>query len=443
MNQSTSDRPLLLILLSHDYLARDLFDSGVLSHLRGQYDLLFVTTEGLGMDLTTFGQVAAVHRMTWLRTRLWEAAFGLRHLSGLDPIIKTQVNRHAIFQRGTPGPIKRIVSALHRFGLSGIVSSVIAKLLAMTASNFNAMPRMPTVALLPSGIKDLAWDDTVTFCRRHDIPSLTVTINWDNIAHKVFLQQPDRLGVWGEQGFLFARLFQKVPVKDIVTLGSPRFESYRNFSMSKTEARRKLDLPETARILLFAGAGVVFDEVSLIEEFDQAMNEGDLPADLYMVYKPHPKRHKRAAEPPLRPERYRHVRVWGGNGLTPLSDYPVLLSAVDALVTPMSTMVLEGALMGLPALGLAYDDPAHGDYSWDNARLNNHLHPIINSRWHVLCEARGEFLLNLRRLLDLIGDPGASDSARSTARFILHDDGRSYAVRLVEALQGLVTERQV
>jgi hypothetical protein len=126
------------------------------------------------------------------------------------------------------------------------------------------------------------------------------------------------------------------------------------------------------------------------------------------------------------------------DGLTQLKDYPTLLAASDGLVTPMSTMLLEGAIMGLPALGLAYDDPAHGDYSWTNARHNNHLHPIINSRWHLLCTHRTDFLTGLKSLAGLMGNTEISASARNTSKFILHDDGRPYATRLQEALTALI-----
>jgi len=437
MDQSGSSRPLLLALLHHDYAARDFLESGTLSHLSRQFDLWFIVTKDLKFDVTTLGRIAGHHSMSWTRMRLWEMAFGLTHLRSLDPLIKTQDNRYRVFQRGTSRSVKWAVFKLHAWRLGSPVIWLLKKILCATVPDFVQVPVKPSVALLPTGIKDPTWDDTVSYCKRRGIPSLTVTINWDNIAHKVFLQEPDQLGVWGEQGYLFARLFQRIPVKNIVTIGMPRFEAYRSARISKLEAKRKMGLPEKSRVILFAGSGVAFDEVSLVEKFEQAVTAADLPADLYMLYKPHPLRHPRAGEPALRPEHYRCVKVVATTGLTPLADYPILLQACDGLITPMSTMLLEGALMGLPSMGLVYDSSAHGDYSWRNVLDNNHLHPVVNSSWHTLCTSLDDFLPAVHRLLSLMGRPEVSAAAQSTVKFILHDDDRPYAIRLGEALSEL------
>lgn len=427
-------KPLLLINFCHDYAARDIIDSGILDDLKSDYDLCFATTPDLKVDLSTYGPIVGSHTQSNLRFKLWTVAFGLRHLAGLDPVIKTQENRLEVFQRGRSKKIKYTVLTLHKLGLSSLVSKIMEKVLAFTTPNFLKLPRKPDIALLTSGINDPFWDDVVTLTKRMGIPSLTLTINWDNIAHKIFLQQPDFLGVWGPQAYLYARLLQKVPAKKVKLIGAPRFELYRKHKMSRQEAREKLGLPQDKTILLFAGAGIVFDEVSLIEEFEQNHSRNSKVSNTLMIYKPHPKRHPRAAEPKLQPENYEFTQVLDQGKLSPLSDYPALLSAVDGLVTPLSTMMLEGAIMGLPALGLAYDDPAHGDYSWDNARLNTHLQALVESRAHIKCHNRDQFLEKLDELLLLLENKSIAEEALRCARFAVHDDDNTCAQRISSAL---------
>lgn len=434
------DKPLLLVLLHGDYTARDFIDSGVLARLQDRFELNFVVTNVLKTDLSQFGKTLGVYRFPDYgkqRMRLWEIGFSLRHLAGLDPIVRTQSNRLESFMRGRSDRMKKLVFFLFSLGLATPLSALLQRVLAWTAPEFFEFPRRAVAALLPCGINDPFWDDMVTLCRRRGVPSLTLTTNWDNIAHKIFFQQPDRIGVWGEQAYLFARLLQRLPADKILTVGTPRFEPYRQVRLSKSDARARLGLPPSGPVLLFAGAGVSFDEVSLLEAIEQACADGRLPADLRVIYKPHPKRHKRAAEPPLRPETYKRVQLLIHEGFTPLEEYPVLLTAVDGMITPMSTMMLEATLMGLPTLGLAYDDKAHGDYSWNNARLNNHLHPILSGPWHAPCSARADFLPALDRLLALAGNEEISQKARAAAGFIIHDDGRSYAERLIQTLEDI------
>ena len=436
----TPKRHRLLMIIQNDYVARDFIGSGVLEYLKGLFEIWFVIGPRIEVNIEQYGKVVAHHSVGRWRSKIWEIAFGLRHLSMLDPLINTQRDRLNSFQRGRSKSTKHLVFALHRLGASGVVSLILERFLYWTARDSLKLSEFPDVALLPTGINDLIWDDTVSYCRSYGVPSLSVTINWDNIAHKAFLQKPDLLGVWGEQGYLFARLFQRIPAKNIVTVGSPRFENYHRIFVEKDEARFKLALPNDKKIIMFAGAGVVFDEVSLIEEFEGACRKGILPPNLLMVYKPHPKRHKRAAEPALRPNEYHFVRVWQETELTPLEKYPVLLAAMDAMVSPFSTMLMEGALMGLPALGLAYDDPKHGDYSWTNARMNSHLHPMLNSQWVVQCYSRERFLESLIKLLTMVDNTHAKKAAQQASRFILYDGDQNYACRIAKELSKLISE---
>ncbi|MCC6278372.1 MAG: CDP-glycerol glycerophosphotransferase family protein [Oligoflexia bacterium] len=431
----SSSKKKLLVGFAHDYAARDYIDTGILSELKKSYELLFITTPEQKCDLSSFGRIIAIHQMTYWRLRIWMIAFGLRHLWGYEPIIRTQPDKLRVFQRGRSGKIKFIVHLFYYLGLSGPVSRLLEKFLRWTTPNFIDLNERLDVALLPSGMNDYFWDDVVSFCKRHRIPSLTVTINWDNIAHKVFLQQPDWLGVWGEQGYLFARLMQRVPAQKIFTIGNPRFETYVNSKVSKDEARQTLGIDPEKRVLLFAGAGVVFDEVSLLNELELACEKGKLPQDLLIIYKPHPKRHQRAHEPALL-SHYKFIKVLEKT-MNGLGDYPALLKASDGLISPLSTMVLEGAFMGLPALGLAYDHPNHGDYSWNNARLNNHLHPILMGKWFVPCFERVDFIGQIHELLRLMKDPRVESWARSTTDFILHTDERGFVWRVIKALESI------
>ena len=104
--------------------------------------------------------------------------------------------------------------------------------------------------------------------RRRRIPLLALINNWDNLDTASFLEEPPYLGVWGEQGFLIARLMHGLPAHRVFVIGAPRFEIYRKHKLSRDEARARLGLPRSRRILLFCGTGVSFEEVSLLEELD-------------------------------------------------------------------------------------------------------------------------------------------------------------------------------
>jgi hypothetical protein len=295
--------------------------------------------------------------------------------------------------------------------------------------------------LVYTSVRSHFADDVVRAARRRNIPTLAVTNNWDNLNTKAFFERPAFLGVWGEQAFLIARLMHGFVPPQIFVVGSPRFEIYRGSRPTRAEAQAALNLPANRRVLVFCGAGVPFEEVSLLDEFDAAVSDGRLPPDLLLVYKPHPLRFRRAAERTFDPARYRHVvQAPEPKDYLDLSRYPLLLAAASALISPFSSMVMEGAYFGLPALCLGYNDPGHANHDWNRAAFNLHNYIIRHGEgdWVVLCQQRHRFLETCLALLKLIDDPGAAEAARAAASAVWVSGKRTVVDRLVEAIDTIM-----
>jgi hypothetical protein len=190
-------------------------------------------------------------------------------------------------------------------------------------------------------------------------------------------------------------------------------------------------------VLLFCGAGVSFEEVSLLDELEAAIESGRLPRDLIVLYKPHPLRFKRVSEKPFDEGAYRHVRrvTLGDRALTALQFYPELLASADALISPFSSMVMEGARFGLPALCLGYNDPGHANHDWNRAAFNLHSYVVRHGDWGVVCERREDFLESCEALVPLIGDARIAEWARAAAEMVWRTGRDTTANRLTRALQ--------
>lgn len=437
------DKPKLLVALLHDYAARDLVDSGVLAELASMFRLVFVTTPRLSVDLSPYGPVVAHHRMGWVRCRIYLLTAGLWHM-----VVKRrfEINRRNTLRHATYGVglvIERLIAGLSFIGLSRPVAGMFRIWLRLTAPR--VLPdKMPIMAVLVyTSVRSYFADDIVRDARRRGVPLLALTNNWDNLNTKSFLEVPPYLGVWGEQGFLIARLMHGVPPHRIFVIGSPRFEIYRRSHPTRKEARVRLNLPGDRRIVLFCGAGVAFEEVSLLEELDHAIANGRLPKDLLIMYKPHPLRIARTAEKPFDPRAFKHVVPVPETSrkLTELDLYPSLMAAADALVSPFSSMVMEGARHGLPALCLGYNDPGHADHDWDRAAFNLHIYAVRHGDWAVVCESRGEFMACCDRLVALIGDPLVAAGAHAAAEMVWKTGRASVAERIAVAIQAIAAGR--
>ena len=430
-------RPLVLLALMHDYAARDFVDSKVLEELAQHVRLAFISSDRLTIDLTSYGPIVARHEMGTWRLRLWWLAAGLWHIHRRRrfELSHRNVLRQATF--GVSARAERLVDILSRVGLALPLALILRGLLRAIAPCVVPKNLDPSAIVVYTGVRSFFADDIVRDARRRHIPLLALVNNWDNLNTASFLEEPPYLGVWGEQGFLIARLMHGLPAHRIFVIGAPRFEIYRKNVPTRDEARARLGLSPDRRVLLFCGSGCSFEEVSLLEELDAAIEAGRLPADLIVLYKPHPYRFKRVSERSFDASRFRHVSQvpQGRRKLTELERYPDLLVSADALISPFSSMVIEGAAFSLPALCLGYNDPGHANHDWGRAAFNLHNYPMRHGEWAVTCERRTDFLDCCRQLVALIGDPVAAGGAVAAAEMVWRKGHVSVAKRLAEAVE--------
>jgi len=342
--------------------------------------------------------------------------------------------RQATF--GVGPQAERLIDWGSRLGLSRPGGWLFRAILRMTAPRVLPSDVAPTAILAYTPVRSFFIDDLIRDARRRHIPLLALVNNWDNLNTKSFLETPSYLGVWGEQGFLIARLMHLIPAHRIFVTGAPRFDVYRR-EVSSGDARARLGVPAGARVLLFCGAGVSFEETSLLDELDAAIETGRLPKDLLVLYKPHPMRFKRSAEKAFDETAYRHIRRvnLGERSLTALQFYPDLLASADALISPFSSMVIEGARFGLPALCLGYNDPGHANHDWNRAAFNLHSYVVRHGDWGVVCERREDFGRACEQLVTLIGDPRIAECAGAAAEMVWRTGRDSTASRLSQALR--------
>lgn len=291
-----------------------------------------------------------------------------------------------------------------------------------------------------TGLKDPMYEDMARFARAKGIPVFAITQNWDNVNYKPLVERPDLLGVWGIQTYYIARLLHNMPHARLVPVGAPRMDVYFRELPEQAAARRALDLPQDRRIVLFAGAGPQFEETSVIERLDAAVESGALPRDLLILYKPHPRRVPRPKEKPLDLATLRHVRLVpaSGPGSVPTASMPILLRAVDAVVSPYSTMLLEAALCERPVLAVAYDDDTHAAIKWETVRTYIHLIPLAFGAWALTCTDKDAIVAETASLLALAAQPGIGDRARNDTLHVLFHDHRDFGARVADATERLV-----
>jgi hypothetical protein len=222
----------------------------------------------------------------------------------------------------------------------------------------------PDIVLHPTVLDGVFMNDLVCECHEQSIPLVVAMNSWDNPSTKrAMVGRPDWLLAWGEQTCRHAVRFMGMDAQRVVPFGAAQFDVFREpLRLDRASFCAEHGIDPARRIVLFAGSNAKTDEFSTLTELDDAITEGRL-REVAVVYRPHPWGEGGRDGARLASARWRNVtihkpmrdyvqRLASGErvGIT-LPDYRDthdLLSAVDVVVSPMSTMLAEAALHGKP-----------------------------------------------------------------------------------------------
>lgn len=319
-----------------------------------------------------------------------------------------------------------------------------------------ALREQPDYFVLPSSLLDRLTDDVLQLAEKLNIPVLLLTSGWDNLSSKGLLQrQPTMLGVWGEQTKLHAITVQNIDEDRIEIMGAPHYGSYsQTNSADKSSARVSLGLPDDGRKLaLFAGTLRLFDETETLKEIDRAIENGELPKT-YVLYRPHPDRVQREKEKSffdftwkhvvMDPEMAEHykahkkgVRIVPANFLNRIDYLTELYKALDVVITPMSSILLESIIHGIPVMAVAFSD---GKHSWSADKVSRMLHfkEMYEISDIILCRDRSMFITDIKYLLSQVGDQKVSDALCRSSTYFVYQEDRPYRERVLQAVEKMM-----
>jgi len=212
--------------------------------------------------------------------------------------------------------------------------------------------------------------ELINLSKKYGFKTFFLVNGWDNLSSKGILPMtPDYLGAWGPQGIDDAVNIHGMKSSRLILLGCARYEDYFKPGNADVEI-----FP--FKYILFAGSTVPNDEITPLRMFEEALEEygGN---DIKVVYRPHPWREKRNCFDEFEPDKYKHVIIdpqvadsyfgekrkgsesSSSQNFPALKYYPSLVNRSLFMVSPMSSMTLEGALFDVPCLVMAHDDGCH------------------------------------------------------------------------------------
>lgn len=441
-NIKIADKPTIVVALNSDVSVRSFVLSGAIKELSEQFNIVYLCSDNVSIKLkNSFKVDFSNSKGEWVKLvdyHLWYLAFfkNFRRSVGLKHGLSS-------FKIATLSKKGRVIMTILSLP---IIYEIIMPLMENLVVRYDKeiyryiKEINPETIILPGAAFDSFGLEVMKCARRLSIKTIMAVIHWDFFSNKGLLRaEPDIVCVWGQQMYEMVIGPHKVSETKARTIGVPQFEIYRN-RIEMNEARKNLSLPLDKKILLFAGTGAPFDEMSILKEIDELVGT-ELPSNVLVLYRPHPEKHKaRKNEKDFKEYKFKNIVLDPENkdrkknlGETSLEYYANLFYSIDGIISPFSTMTIEAALCGKPCLSIAFSDDLH-EWKFEHVLNFEHLLPLQKFDWVSLCKSRDNLQDCLIRLIKTIDEPNISEKIKKDIQYIVYSDDNSYSNRLLDLI---------
>ena len=310
----------------------------------------------------------------------------------------------------------------------------------------------PDLLIHPSFLQGYFINELFKASSKFRIPFIILMNSWDNCCTKAFCSDsPDKLIVWGEHSKRHAQQYLGMSPENVLCFGAAQFEVYKKPPSEDRETLAKtFRVDPNKKIILYAGVGESENETINLKLLENAINESILP-NCQILYRPHPWRGallekeedflslnwKHVFIDPTMREYYKSL-LDNPKGNMYLADYSItnkLLTLVDAVISPFSTMLIESMLKGKPVLAfLKYDQKKF---------LNNefiHFDEFVELEETNICYLREDFIPECQKMFKQIGDKSFSEKLKKRSKYFINQEENSYGYKLSKLAEKIIKE---
>lgn len=449
----------VLVFLDHDILVRHFVYSGVLDDMIKNHDVIFVFPEGnasrISLKINSREHNAPCRRVSInpIRRRIWSWWFHadqMRWRPGSDYKFLRRFRRqsHSLKENifltilGLPLIFQLFVLISHR-QLKQHPAEALEELID---------EEHPDILLHPTVLYGLFVNDLITVGKQKNIPVVMQMNSWDNPSTKrSMIGNPDWLLVWGDQSKQHAIQYANMPESRAIKFGAAQFEVYRAPPrIDHLEFCRNHDIDPTKLILLYAGSSKGTDEFAHLQRLETAIDNGEID-NIAILYRPHPwggagKQGDRIIDYP-----WRHVRlersmlgylqtVKSGTHTISIPDYKDtrdVLRNVDAMLSPVSTILLEAAILGCPVMCFLPNDEKHEAAHYAMTASLVHLLDLYYMPGIIIAENGEQLICKTNELLACVGDANVSQTLQKGAHYFVEPFEAPYGERLTSFLESV------
>jgi len=311
----------------------------------------------------------------------------------------------------------------------------------------------PDLVVHPCVLSGVFFDELLAYTKQNNIPMITVMNSWDNPSTKQgAVNMPENLLVWGEQTYRHAIDYMRLSPSAITKFGAAQFDIYRTSPMdTPQEFRLKHGLASDCQILLYAGSSKGTSEIDHLDYIDSLIENGTLP-QMKVLYRPHPWGGGGAGGQHILDKIWKNVviersmldylkTVRSGTDTIYLADYRHthnVLSNIDFLISPLSTIILEAALHNKPAMCYLPVEETDADHL-QIAKDLPHFEELFTSPTFPKAFSQKDLANGLNKLVAQSTAQETSEMLKKEADFYVEPFSRSWRERFPEYCEMVLT----
>jgi hypothetical protein len=387
------------------------------------------------------------------RQRLWKPLFQI------DQIRWRPGRQWKLVRKAYTNAIGKKATALYRVaslpGIFTLVRHVLKRKLA--ARPYRDLEELlsryqPDALIHPCVLEGVYINDLIEAAAKRAIPFVTIMNSWDNPSTKrAMVGIPDWLLVWGEQTKRHAIEYVKMRPERTIKFGAAQFDLFRNpASISKTDLCHEHGIDPALPILLYAGSSKESDEFSHLRTIENAIDAGNLPK-MAVIYRPHPWGGGGAGGERLLAHAWRHVHVENSmrgyleavaagqakKSLPPYERTHDLLCSIDALISPLSTIIIEGALHGKPVACFLPTEERSANHFQQTASFT-HFEDMYKMPEFLKANGGDELISTIRIIMARVGDEKYCARLKQVSSFFVETFEKPYSKRLCDFVENVI-----
>lgn len=457
----------LLVFVDYDLIIRHFIKTRTFTLLEAVYDVKYVfhedhTSSKQGV-YTNISELNLKNYTTLFvpRTRmgLWDKIYNITALNNQRGTDNYKPRRHLMAK--TRGYLR---TCYYEVLSSPLIFPIARKLMMNKMGSYDLLDKFlhdekPDLIIHPSILAGYFINELLLLCPKLNIPLVLLMNSWDNPSVKAMSTGvPDRLVVWGPQTKNHAINYMRMPAERVLEFGAAQFETYREkIAESDLELREMFKVPKGVPIILYGGASKLANETEHLQLLDKQIHEGKI-AKCHILYRPHPwrgglslgeksffeKKFEHVSMDPHMEKYYKDSIDQNIHGFYP-QDYSItrkILELVSAVISPLSTILLESIILGKPIL-MFYpkSDSKIADENLQTAMAMIYFKGFWNCPGiHVEYEVENLSTVMAQIILES-SDPEIKNSLQKHAAKFVKLDGPSYQESLLSLAKELIGDK--